>query len=130
MSEALKALSLPRILLVEDDEEIRRSVAEVLEDSGYEIEEAENGLQAYEKLHAAKELPALILLDLMMPVMDGMGIASRYRYSWVYCRCIVRMGCMNFRYGRMHCSITRIGQLHCDCHLVFHFTFEGLWLHV
>jgi DNA-binding response OmpR family regulator len=60
-----------RVLLVEDDQDIRDAVAESLEQAGYGVSTAENGASAISSLEAAGELPHLILLDLMMPVMDG-----------------------------------------------------------
>jgi CheY-like chemotaxis protein len=60
------------ILLVEDDADIRESVREVLEDEGYGIAEASHGREALERLGSAQALPDLILLDLMMPVMNGL----------------------------------------------------------
>jgi CheY-like chemotaxis protein len=62
--------SRPRILIVEDDDEIREALMYVLEQQGYAVEEARNGREALELLHE-HEAPRLILLDLMMPVMDG-----------------------------------------------------------
>lgn len=59
-----------RILLVEDDFSIRETIAEVLEDEGFRVTCAANGAEALARL-AAGDAPALILLDLMMPVMDG-----------------------------------------------------------
>ena len=60
-----------RILVVDDDEDIRSIVGEILEDDGYEVEEAENGREALEKLTAMSQAPALVLLDMMMPEMTG-----------------------------------------------------------
>lgn len=57
------------ILLVEDDEDIRESLGYFLKSEGYEVQTAANGKEGLEKLHAEK--PGLVLLDLMMPVMDG-----------------------------------------------------------
>ncbi|HEU4324513.1 MAG TPA: response regulator transcription factor [Roseiflexaceae bacterium] len=59
------------ILVVEDDEFIRLMLAEALTDEGYSVLAAENGRMALDLLHACARLPALILLDLMMPVMSG-----------------------------------------------------------
>ncbi|MFN7131454.1 MAG: response regulator [Myxococcales bacterium] len=59
------------VLVVEDDEEIRETVIEVLEDHGLPALGAENGRAALNLLAGAASLPCLILLDLMMPVMDG-----------------------------------------------------------
>lgn len=58
------------ILIVEDDETIRESLGEILEDEGYGVSLAEHGAAALSRLEGAP-LPALILLDLMMPVMNG-----------------------------------------------------------
>jgi CheY-like chemotaxis protein len=64
------------VLLVEDDEDIRASVGEILRDEGFEVIAATDGNDALRLLRAAKELPRLILLDLMMPVMDGWAFRS------------------------------------------------------
>lgn len=60
-----------RVLVVEDDLEIRETVMEILEEHGYEPIGAENGLEALDKLRSPGPTPCLILLDLMMPRMDG-----------------------------------------------------------
>lgn len=60
----------PRILLVEDDPALRSTLAEVLEERGYDVDCAGNGLQALETLDRVPA-PSAILLDLAMPVMDG-----------------------------------------------------------
>lgn len=62
---------IPRVLVVEDDELIRDSLLELLEQHGVAAEGAANGREALDQLAAATTLPALIVLDLMMPVMDG-----------------------------------------------------------
>jgi CheY-like chemotaxis protein len=59
------------ILVVDDDDDIREAVAEVLRDEGYETWGAANGQEALRALEGTGERPELILLDLMMPVMDG-----------------------------------------------------------
>ena len=59
------------ILVVEDDADIRELVAMILEDQGYEVQVAEHGADALTKLRSVGEKPCLILLDLMMPIMDG-----------------------------------------------------------
>jgi CheY-like chemotaxis protein len=58
------------ILLVEDDKYIRESLEELLIDEGYEVATAKNGVEAFEVLESGR-LPRVILLDLMMPIMDG-----------------------------------------------------------
>jgi CheY-like chemotaxis protein len=59
------------ILIVDDDEDVRQAVEEVLTDEGYETRGATNGKEAIAALEGADQRPDLILLDLMMPVMDG-----------------------------------------------------------
>ena len=60
---------MPRVLVVDDDSAIRQMVAEVLRDEGHITDEATNGSQALDVVKANR--PDAILLDLMMPVMDG-----------------------------------------------------------
>jgi len=60
---------MPQILVVEDDDAIRELVSDVLRDDGYEVREATNGAEALGRIQ--DERPDLIVLDLMMPVMDG-----------------------------------------------------------
>jgi two-component system chemotaxis response regulator CheY len=65
-------MSRKLILLIDDDEDIRNSVTDLLTICGYDVIEAENGKVALEVLSKQKShLPGLIILDLMMPVMDG-----------------------------------------------------------
>ncbi len=59
------------ILIVEDDFAIRETVADVLEGEGFEVSRAANGEEALRRLHDGSAPPGVILLDLMMPVMDG-----------------------------------------------------------
>jgi len=60
-----------RILVVEDEEMIRDSLVEFLDEQGYVAIGAVHGRDALDKLTASGPRPCLILLDLMMPVMDG-----------------------------------------------------------
>ena len=59
------------VLVVDDDRDIRDSLVEVLQDQGYHAIGAGNGREALDALRTSAEMPCLILLDLMMPVMDG-----------------------------------------------------------
>lgn len=59
-----------RVLLIEDDEAIRESLAEGLRDHGIEVAVAEHGREALELLRR-QPLPSAIVLDLMLPLMDG-----------------------------------------------------------
>ncbi len=56
-------------MVVEDDHLIREAIVEALDEEGFEVIEAANGREALDKLHARRA--SLVLLDLMMPVMDG-----------------------------------------------------------
>ena len=67
---------MAEILIVEDDADIREDLAALLRCEGYEVSTARNGLEALEYLRSER-LPGLILLDLMMPVMDGWEFRRR-----------------------------------------------------
>ena len=60
----------PQVLVVEDDPDLLGSLARFLRDEGFQVEVARHGLEALGRLRAGSR-PALILLDLMMPVMTG-----------------------------------------------------------
>jgi CheY-like chemotaxis protein len=76
--ERIVSMQAPKILVVEDDDDIRDSLKELLEEEGYQVDTAPNGEQALAKLQD-QELPQLILLDLMMPVMDGWQFQKELR---------------------------------------------------
>ena len=61
---------MANILVVEDNDDVREMMAVTLELEGHEVATAVNGLDALNKLHTGNK-PCLILLDLMMPVMNG-----------------------------------------------------------
>ena len=58
------------VLIVEDDDDLREMMAHMLTIEGYDAATVANGREALDYLHSA-ETPHVILLDLMMPVMDG-----------------------------------------------------------
>jgi CheY-like chemotaxis protein len=58
-----------RVLIVEDDAALRETMVEILADAGYAVSEARDGREGLEEADARR--PDLILLDLMMPRMDG-----------------------------------------------------------
>ena len=66
-----------RVLIVEDEDTIGQVVTDVLLLEGYEVRRARNGREALDILHCW--LPRLILLDLMMPVMDGWAFRAAQR---------------------------------------------------
>lgn len=61
-----------KILIIEDNEDIRENLGEILELAGYHSITAENGKTGVEL--AEKEVPDLIICDIMMPVLDGYGV--------------------------------------------------------
>ena len=65
------------VLVVDDDEDARERLRRTLQRDGWQVREAENGAQALESLDASR--PSLILLDLMMPVMDGFAFLRALR---------------------------------------------------
>jgi putative two-component system response regulator len=78
LSDFYKENNMGSKVLIVDDEYIgRETLQSVLEGEGYELEMAENGLQAIEK--ARKLLPDVILLDVMMPGMTGFEVCQRIR---------------------------------------------------
>jgi CheY-like chemotaxis protein len=71
-----------RVLVVDDDDILRRGIRQALEKEGWNVSEAENGRVGLERLAGA--LPDAIVLDLMMPEVDGFGFleALRNRAEW------------------------------------------------
>jgi CheY-like chemotaxis protein len=67
-----------RILIVDDNEALRDNLAELLESEGYEVRLAPDGVRALDSL-AADPLPDVVLVDLLMPGMDGNELLSRIR---------------------------------------------------
>jgi CheY-like chemotaxis protein len=65
------------VLVVDDDEDVQTFVALLLGDAGYQVERAWNGLEALQKIRAAR--PDLVVLDIMMPVMDGWEVLAQLK---------------------------------------------------
>lgn len=61
-----------KILVVDDDRDIRETLVDALEGEGYDVISAVDGVDALERLRSEEQSPSLILLDLMMPRMNGM----------------------------------------------------------
>jgi CheY-like chemotaxis protein len=57
------------VLVVDDDDDIREAISDALTRAGYNVRQAANGRDALTEMRG--ETPSLVLLDLMMPVMDG-----------------------------------------------------------
>jgi len=73
----IKKGSVAKILVVEDNQDNREMVVKVLKFNGYEVIEAVDGEEGIEK--AKTEAPALILLDIYLPKMDGYEVAKRLK---------------------------------------------------
>ncbi len=63
-----------KILLVDDEEDVLRTVGFRLQSSGYDVVTASDGLEGLEKAHSEK--PDLVILDLMLPKMDGYKVCA------------------------------------------------------
>jgi CheY-like chemotaxis protein len=76
-----------RILIVEDAEDLSYAMAELLVQEGYAVTCARSGREALAHLESAEQLPQLVLLDLMMPEMDGSEFRALQRadprFSWI-----------------------------------------------
>jgi DNA-binding response OmpR family regulator len=68
---------MSRILIVEDEEVLAASLKDILEGEGHHVLTARNGLDALELL--GRERPDLMLLDLMLPLMDGLTVLKQLR---------------------------------------------------
>src|SRR5690606_41480154 len=75
MSGLVSEAVMARILLAEDDEDMRRFLVKALERAGYEVVDFDNGASAYERLR--EEPFNLLLTDIVMPEMDGIELARR-----------------------------------------------------
>jgi CheY-like chemotaxis protein len=65
------------ILVVDDDDDFREALVEVLSEAGYPVDQAGDGESALRRM--AAEAPGVVLLDLKMPVLDGWGVVERMR---------------------------------------------------
>ena len=65
------------ILLVEDDEDVRMAISDMLKIAGYTVQEACDGMDALQRLQGMTSLPSLVLTDVMMPRMTGPQLAKQ-----------------------------------------------------
>ncbi|MFN2413485.1 MAG: response regulator [Pyrinomonadaceae bacterium] len=65
------------VLVVEDYDDSREFIKYLLEDSGFDVTEATNGYEAIEAVK--RQVPDLVLMDIAMPLMDGLTAAKRIR---------------------------------------------------
>ena len=73
---------MARILIAEDDENVRQFVARALSHAGHEVTEAEDGGLAAEILEEKQGAFDLLLSDIKMPVMDGIALALNVAAAW------------------------------------------------
>jgi len=71
------------VLVVDDDRGVRDSLVELFEEEGYDVESAANGLEALECMKRAR--PSIVILDLMMPVMNGWELYERMKSDPLLC---------------------------------------------
>jgi CheY-like chemotaxis protein len=67
------------VLVVDDDLDIREALSEILADRGFQVSCAANGREALTLLRSTTDPPSVILLDLMMPILDGYGFLEEHR---------------------------------------------------
>ena len=77
LKQCCPGTSAQPILVVDDDPAMREMFSRILEKEGWEVREAENGKVALEQV--GREIPGMIFLDLMMPVMDGFTFVRKLR---------------------------------------------------
>ncbi len=71
-----------KILIVDDDEMVRIALSELLKPEGYDVETANNAIEALNKIEAAHY--DLLLLDIIMPEMDGLTLCKKIREKPAY----------------------------------------------
>jgi CheY-like chemotaxis protein len=69
--------AVPHVLVVDDERDVQALVRLVLERQGYEVDAASDGREALEKIGTKR--PDLVVLDLMMPEIDGWGVLERLK---------------------------------------------------
>lgn len=72
-------MNVVKILIADDEERMRRLVCDFLKRQGYAVIEAENGMQALEYFTTMEHSISLVILDVMMPLMDGWEVLSSIR---------------------------------------------------
>lgn len=94
-------MELYRILLVDDEEEVRKSIIKKIDwnSTGFQVVgDAENGEDALEKIEALE--PDLIITDIRMPYMDGLSLAERIRQKYPSMKIVIFSGYDDFEYAK------------------------------
>ncbi len=78
------------ILIVDDEENIRKSLSEIFDDQGYSVECAGDGEQALQKVK--QQRPDAVLLDIKLPRMDGLDVLQKIKQSTVDCEVVMITG--------------------------------------
>ena len=85
------SLPLPKILLAEDDNDMRRFLVKALENAGFEVSPHDNGMSAYQRLR--EEPFEMLLTDIVMPgAMDGFALARRARARYPRLKILMMTG--------------------------------------
>lgn len=96
-----KHMALYKILLVDDEEEIRKSIIKRIkwEELGFDVVgEAENGIEALDIID--KTMPDIVMTDIKMPFMDGIKLAENIKYRFPTTKVIVLSGFDDFEYAQ------------------------------
>ncbi|MFN3681085.1 MAG: response regulator [Nitrospira sp.] len=81
---------MPSVLVIDDDEQVRRMIRDTLEAAGYRVEEARNGAEGLEQYRAS---PAdVVLMDILMPDQDGLESILAFRQQFPSARIIAMTG--------------------------------------
>ena len=89
------------ILVVDDEDEIRESVGEILSDEGYRVLEASDGAKVLDLIR--KQRPHLVLLDIWMPEVDGIGLLKEIKEQEPAVEVIMISG-----HGNIHTAVTAV----------------------
>ena len=99
-----------RILLIEDEEQTRRSISMVLENEGFAVTQAKNGLEALDVLMTGRSGEAesfdLLLTDIVMPKMTGLEFIDRVKKARMSLPIVVISG---YRDNRMMAQLVKLG---------------------
>lgn len=104
------------ILVVEDDLQIRELLSDLFSGEGFPVQTAQNGQDALVLLERLETLPAVIFLDLMMPVLDGQGFLialqkQNVNPEWAKIPVVVLSAARPDLYGRVVCFVRKPPQI-------------------